>query len=95
MRFEAGRDGWWETKLSPHSEPSGSLTGASSVASDGSKSSPQGGDRQHDLQRPSRGIAPEEDLLVAADEGRRFTSDDATAYLRGLGLEFLPGAVWL
>lgn len=35
------------------------------------------------------------DLFCADEECRRFASDDATAYLRGLGLEPLPGAVGL
>lgn len=38
---------------------------------------------------------PVEVLIARDDAGQRFTSDDCTAYLRGLGCEPLPGSVGL
>lgn len=52
-------------------------------------------------ERVAGGLPPDEGLPPAQEDPRdveaiqRFCSDDATAYLRGLGLEPMPGAVGL
>jgi hypothetical protein len=117
VEFETGQ-GEGDPKLSPSDGSSGSLAGASSVASGGPESSrvrfrlvcswcgevldagDPGAPRTDTICLPCDAkFRAAEGLPLAGAEGvdaaRRFAADECTAYLRGLGLEPLPGAVGL